>query len=240
MPERSRVFMYGRYKSLKSILALNLALSVASGQDWLGFDTVPTPVMVLQTEMPHVQVRNRLALMTNGHTQQPLWIWTEHYLKLDTIAGMNAVSRNLSKYEPKLLIVDPLYKVISANILDPNVIRGFLDNVDLLIEKHNISVLIVSHSRKGNAEREREFGNVDDMLGAGIFSAWADTVIKVTRKPGIGDNYVAEVSFEMTPRYATDDVEPIQALISKATLVASTLSPISIAAPTKRSKPMSS
>lgn len=187
MREKGRTVIYGKYKSLKSILAMNMALCVGGGTDWLGWDTPAggTKVLYLQIEMSHSSIQERLRAML-GHWEltkdrlyrQQTIIWSEPFIKLDTKEGMSLLYKWLLEYKPSLLIIDPLYKVMSGNILDPNAVRVFLDSLDKIISIHECSVLIVGHTRKGEYN---EWGS-DDLIGSMFFSAWADAVIKVTRK----------------------------------------------------------
>ena len=49
----TKMIIYGRYKSLKSMLGLDMAFSLASGTSWLGFDPPKdgSKVLYLQLEI---------------------------------------------------------------------------------------------------------------------------------------------------------------------------------------------
>lgn len=184
---QTKMVIYGRYKALKSMLGLDLAFSLASGQDWIGFSTPAegTKVMYLQLEIPYGLLRRRLEKTWNHRqTEQPIleqpMFWTQHVLKLDQQAGFNLLEHFIKKHKPSVLVIDPLYKVISGNILAAIDVQRVIDQVDALIGRYDISVIIISHTRKGIADMG-EWGS-DDLLGSVFLSAWADTVIKIERR----------------------------------------------------------
>src|SRR3989337_992361 len=77
----SKVILYGRYKAMKSMLALRFMLSCATGDSWLGFNTPKQGLRVLyrQLEVPKPQFQERVLIMTGGSNyvvkHEPM-IWT--------------------------------------------------------------------------------------------------------------------------------------------------------------------
>ena len=194
----SRVILYGRYKSLKSMLAMQFCLAVSRGEDWLGFQTTKQKVMYLQLEVPAPQLHNRLTKMTkhlNGTGHENLWLWNIPALKLDTWQGTKELQSKLEEFHPSVLVIDPLYKVVT----DTNAVTAFIDQIDTLKEAFGLSVFLVHHPRKG--ERGSEWGNSDDMLGDSKLLNWSDTVIRVERL----SHSQVEVSFDVT-RHAEEEI----------------------------------
>ena len=208
----TKAIVYGRYKSMKSMLVQRLGLDVANGTPWLGIETPPKglPVLYLQLELPHARLQKRVIAMSNGQrwTKEPIVFWTEHFLKLDTPLGMAKLDSHLNRWRPRLLIIDPVYKVLSGDILDAHSIQVLLDNMDKVIEKYMCSIILVSHTRKPIKDMDNGGGrSSDDLLGSVFFSAWADSVIKVEK----GDGKL-RVNFDVI-RHAEEDIEPIIARI---------------------------
>ena len=195
----SRVILYGRYKSLKSMLALQFCLAVSRGEPWLGFQTTKLKVMYLQLEVPPPQLHNRLTKMTrnlNGIGHENLWLWYESSLKLDTWQGKMELKSKLEEFHPAVLVIDPVYKVVT----DTNTVTTFIDQIDTLKDDFDLSVFLVHHPRKG--ERGSEWGNSDDMLGDSKLLNWADSVIRVERL----SHSQIEVSFDVT-RHAEEEID---------------------------------
>ena len=216
--EQTKMIVYGRYKAFKSMLGLDMAFCLASGKDWLGFDTPNqgTSVFYLQLEISYQLFRSRLD-QSWSHRQRydpllrPLTLWTQHWLKLDTTQGFNLLDYYLGKHQPDLLIVDPLYKVISGNLLNAIDVQHVIDALDKLIGKHNLSVVLISHTRKGMMDMG-EWGS-DDLIGSIFFSAWADTILKVERRGGER----LTIKFDVV-RHAEKEIEAKEVLFNRDTL----------------------
>lgn len=202
MYEGSKVILYGRYKTMKSMIAMRFALSVASGDDWLGFATSGgRKVMYLQLELPPALLQKRFQAMQAPYTDNVI-VWTEPTIAIDTNAGMAQLERAIEAHEPNVLILDPIYKVMSGNLVENSQVKIFIDMIDLLMSRHpRLSVLLVSHTRKGKHESSG-FGDTDDLAGGFTFSAWADSVIKVERE----SHGRLKVHFEVV-RHAEDEIE---------------------------------
>ena len=201
----SRVILFGRYKSLKSMLATQMCLAISRGDDWLGFKTTKLKVLYLQLEVPPPQLHNRITKMThnnNGIENQNFWLWYEPSLKLDTHNGITKLTHRLEEIRPDVLVIDPVYKVVT----DTNNVTVFIDQIDELKEQFGLSILMVHHPRKRSNDPkkgEKEFGDADDMLGSSIFLDWADSVIRVERE----SHTEIKVSFDVA-RHAENELQP--------------------------------
>ena len=195
-----KIVIYGKYKSMKSMLAQRLAICLANGEPWIGFDTLPqgVPVLYLQLEIPAPLMQKRLLKTGKVKLKQQLFLWNEHFLKIDNDVGLKRLAEQVKLLKPAVLIIDPVYKVVGGDLLSTQHIQQLVDYIDLLIADCNVAVVMVHHTRKGIFE---DWGS-DDMLGSVIFSAWADSVIKIERK---GLNIT--VKFEVM-RHAEDELEP--------------------------------
>jgi RecA-family ATPase len=217
---KTKMIIYGRYKHLKSMLGLDMAFALASGQDWIGFHTQPSGVRVfyLQLEIPYGLLRTRLDKTWQGRQdhQQPmdhenLRFWTQHFLKLDQATGILMLDYYIEQYKPDVLVVDPLYKVLSGNLLMGLDVQRLLDNLDGMIAKYGLSVVIIAHTRKGMADMG-EWGS-DDLIGSSYLSNWADTVIKIERR---GSDRLA-IKFDVV-RHAELELDQREVTFNRETL----------------------
>lgn len=200
MYEGSKVILYGKYKTMKSMIAMRFALSVAEGTDWLGFGTNGggKTVMYLQLEIPPPLLQRRFQAM-NASPSNKVIVWTESNISIDTDEGMNRVEQAIEDFGPDVLILDPIYKVMSGNLVENSQVKTFIDRIDKLMDDFSpLSVMLVSHTRKGAYE---EAWGSDDLIGGVFFSAWADSVIKLER---IGHKRL-KAHFEVI-RHAEDEI----------------------------------
>lgn len=223
IPHKGRVFLFGRYGSWKSMLALNLGIAVIRGKDWLTFKTPapPTNVLYLQCELPQEELQKRARLMASSIGQADglpgrLFLWTEHYIKLDQNTGYGLLDKWVGALKPALVIVDPIYKVLSGDLLKYADVAPFLDRMDRLLDKHKVTIMLVCHPRKGQAD---EFG-ADDLMGSSLFPDWADTIIRVSRTGGMEQHEALRLEFEKV-RYAPEMLGDLHVTVDRRTLTMS-------------------
>ncbi len=231
LDEQGRMFLYGRYKSFKSMAAMHLGLSIIGGDPWFGFKTTPVDVAYLQIEVSHFFLQQRFEKMHRswhdkvhsipgapkctecGSRHKEMIFWTEPSIKLDSSTGLSKLSGFLKTYKPKLLIVDPLFKIQSGNMLDPNVFRDFSDLLDEIINKHKLALIVVAHSSKREVD-DNVWGS-DDLMGPALISAWADSIVKISRHGGQSD--LVTVNFDLV-RNADKPIEEVKATLNPDTL----------------------
>lgn len=181
--EESKMLVYGKSGSLKTMLMGDLALALKTGDKWLGFDTVPSSVLYLQLEVAEQLLQKRIKIMTktrtgsNGTTPERLWFWSDKSIRLDRGDGLDAIVKWVELLKPRVLIIDPIYKVVSGDLLAANSIQRVTDLLDDLIDRFKLSVILVHHAKKGASE---EWGG-ESMLGSGVWNFWAETIIEIKR-----------------------------------------------------------
>ncbi len=228
--ERGKLMLFGKEKTFKSMLMLSLALAVASGESWVGFGTTPTSVLYLQIEVPPRLLQERLQKMYKHWHQKPhinadaplcaecgqhhyeVNFWSDLNVKLDTPTGLATLSKHLSILKPKLLIVDPMYKIRAGDLLDPNAFRDFSDVLDQIADRFNLAIIMATHSSK--REVEADAWGSDPLMGPALIAGWADTVIWVTRRR---KENVVKLNFDVS-RDATELIKEVRATLDSDTL----------------------
>lgn len=208
--------------------ALNLSLSLVSELPWVGFPiTGQHKVLYLQMEIPHPLLHKRMSQMYRGWTdlypngasiKDKFYVWTEPFLKLDTPIGFRLLDGVLDRLRPTVVLIDPLYKALTGNILDPNSVRIFVDSLDGLIAKYEFSLVLFHHTRKGTLDEQADLGTTEDMLGSAVFSWWADTIIKVTKKGEKDRKVRLQLNFDVV-RHAEDLIEPREVIFDRSDLM---------------------
>ena len=202
----TRVIIYGKYKSLKSMLAMRFCVDVCRGREWLGFKTEKSSVIYLQLEIPNQMLQKRMVKMISAkEDHEKFYIWTEPTIKIDTDEGYKRIEDVIKKTHPKVLVIDPIYKILSGDMLETRHVQNLVDWIDRLITEYNMSIVLVHHTRKGLFNQQtNSFHDSDDMLGSVIFSAWADSIIKVERRQDkeivVRFDVVRHAEIELTPR----------------------------------------
>lgn len=178
---QTKMIMFGKFETWKSMLSYHLAFCIANGKPWLGFSTYKSPVYLLQVEVPQTQLRERVIKYALGNqtTSDMVWLCTEHYIKLDKGFGQSELEKELDRTHPKVLIIDPIYKVVSGRMTDEYDMRQFMDRVDILMGKYKFALILIHHDRKHQLFEGQVIDmGAEDMFGTSIFIDWCDTSIR--------------------------------------------------------------
>ena len=213
---QTRLILYGPYKSWKSLSVMDIAFCIAEGRPWHTYDTSPCRVLLIQIEIPRREFRKRVLKYANGNNSWPeqLLFCTQPYLKLDHSFGMTAMENALRQYHPEVLIIDPIYKVISGDISNSYDVMKFLDNMDILMNKYGCAIILVSHTRKpimtvdGPMDR-----GTDELMGSSYLANWCDTAI------GVKVLSDAAIQYEFaTMRHAEEELKPLRVKVNRTKL----------------------
>lgn len=174
----------GEPKSCKSFLALDVAVSVASGARCLGrFEPTTTgPVLLFAAEDALTTVRQRLESIS--HVRQvpfkklDLQVITAPSLRLDTRTDQQRLAATVEHLKPKLLLLDPFVRL---HRIDENVsadVAPLLDFLRQLQRRFHTAVLVVHHARKGG--HKMRAGQA--LRGSSEFHAWGDSNLYLRRR----------------------------------------------------------
>jgi hypothetical protein len=203
IPKGGCGFISGTPKSMKSWLALDMAVCAAQGIPYMGYAIeLPIHVLYLQQEDPTVLVKNRLnTIATSKH---PRWTLDRPMQDLKPYPGQLFVevysgfqgndpgwqtwlSEMVRRHDIGLVIFDTLATVAPGTDVDSGVAvkMELLDPVKEIARDLNCAMLFVHHNTKSQSN-ERAGQN---MAGSGQVHAWADFGIYIRMKSD--DNIIA-------------------------------------------------
>lgn len=178
-------FIGGHPKSGKSWLALDLAVSVASGTDCLGSFAVEQrgPALVYLAEDALPRVRERLASICTHRglalEDLDLWAITSPRLRLDTPGDQERLEGTVAMLKPRLLVLDPLVRLHTGDensSADVSALLGFLRG---LSREHQLALVLVHHmTKKGHSQLGQA------LRGSSDLHAWSDSAAYLTRHKG--------------------------------------------------------
>ncbi|MBM3668140.1 MAG: hypothetical protein FJW90_11850 [Actinobacteria bacterium] len=173
-------------KSLKSWLALDMAVAVAAGVPCLGTFPVstPGPVLLYAAEETLPAVRARLESLARHYqldlAQIPVWVITADALRLDRADDQRKLEATVLHYQPRLLVLDPL---IRLHTLDENAsgpMAALLGFFRLLQRKTGTAIALVHHTRKNPAAGGAGYS----LRGSSDLYAWLDCFLHLERRRG--------------------------------------------------------
>jgi hypothetical protein len=174
----------GEPKCCKSFLALDVAVSVASGAPCLRqFPVRRTgPVVLFPAEDSLAVVRQRLAGIAAAaqvtFESLPVEVITAPALRLDTPADRQRLWHTVEHHQPILLILDPLIRLHRVDENDATQIATLLSYLRELQRQFHLAVLLVHHARKdSHATRPGQA-----LRGSSELHGWGDSNLYLRRK----------------------------------------------------------
>lgn len=173
----------GAPKSCKSWLALDLAVSVASGTACLGRFEVESqgPALVYLAEDPLVQLRDRVAQLCRHRgidlRTLPLHAITAPSLRLDVESDRRALEGTLSALRPRILVLDPLIRLHRLDENSSADVSGLLGFLRELNRRHEVALVLVHHMAKRS---HRDPGQA--LRGSSDLHAWTDSACYLIRR----------------------------------------------------------
>ncbi|KKN53796.1 hypothetical protein LCGC14_0598890 [marine sediment metagenome] len=217
---QGKIILFGPYKSWKSMTAIDLAFKLSSGKPWLGFKTTLSTVLIVQLEIPKAAYQKRVIKYCFGNKLSPLgnlFLVTTRNLKLDKAWGAALLKQWIAETQAQVVIIDPIFKIMSGRLTDEYDVRQFTDRVDEIIEELRVSFVLIHHEGKDwIIEGERYDRGADAAFGSAVFGWWCDSSIEL-RTISEGSNIV-DISFPLL-RLAEDSIKPIRVEINRSNLV---------------------
>jgi hypothetical protein len=174
----------GEPKCCKSFLALDMAVSVATGRACLRRFGVPEkgPVLLYAAEDPLHVVRARLegiALAAGADFESlDVHVITAPKIRLDLREHTERLFATVEELRPKLLVLDPFVRL---HHIDENVaaeVAPLLEGLRALERRFHLAVVLVHHSRKGAASAR----GGQALRGSSELHAWGDSNLYLRRK----------------------------------------------------------
>ncbi|TET49852.1 MAG: AAA family ATPase [Anaerolineales bacterium] len=209
----------GAPKACKSMMGLDLAVSVASGTACLGRFEVhtPGPVVVYLAEDALPRVRDRVAQLCRHRglalRNLNLHVVTAPSLRLDLEHDRRALDQTLGAIQPKLLVLDPLvrlHRLDENSAADVSGMLGFLRDIN---RRHQLALVLVHHMAKRS---RRDLGQT--LRGSSDLHAWIDSACYLVRRDDQRLRLTVEHRSAPAPdpvllRLVAGDGEPLRLLV---------------------------
>lgn len=162
LPARTTTLLSANGGVGKSNLALQLAVSLATGSPWLGMDVVPSRVLVISAEDEARTVHFRVAnicsdvnvalsaladrLTVYDMAQSDCVMWGEHGMT----ERMQWLADAVDRHQADVVIIDNSSDVFAANENDRAAVRGFMRALNVIASGCNCAMLLLAHVDKAS------------------------------------------------------------------------------------------
>jgi RecA-family ATPase len=167
-----KMLISGSSKAGKSFLLLELAISLAEGRKWLGFQCRKTRVFYVNLEIDEKSCGNRideihLALGVEPKYEQDFVVWSLRgsSMPLDKLAPK--IIRKVANKGYEAIIIDPIYKVITGDENNATQMSSFTSLFDKIGKETGCTIIYSHHHSKGAQGYKRA---MDRASGSGVFA----------------------------------------------------------------------
>lgn len=174
----------GKRGTFKTFLVLSAIFAISSGKPFLNkFPTRQGKVIYLDKENGVYVMRERKNLIKKGleieDEKLPVGFICFSPLKIDKQRDINAIEELIVAHKPSLLVIDTYRRGISFEENDAGKVSWlFVDILRPLVEKHKITILLIHHDRKGEAQGDE----MDMIRGSSDLANYADFIMKNERR----------------------------------------------------------
>jgi hypothetical protein len=191
LPKESILMIVAKQKVGKSLLAMNVALHLAAGKDFLGFRIEsPHRVLFLAAEGGRHSFKARAMKMVQsiGGTEgmpERVNVMANPDMQLDDADGVKLLRATIEDCQPDIVIFDPLVKFHGADENSAKEMTQINRVLRQLITDYGIAVILVHHQGKGAEGNTR---------GSSAISGEYDSCMMLTAKD---DSDKIQVKFEL-------------------------------------------
>jgi len=181
LAEEYKICIFGGPKMMKSILAQQTAMCLAADIPWLGYRVTQCRVMYLQGEITKYGFRLRVVKMASNLGKaiplDALYFDSSFTFKLDRKSDIDRLRKDIARFNPKVLIIDPWYKMLSTE--DNRAYDATKDVMDSLIADFGISVIMVHHDTVPKTDVNGKVIKTFHPRGPRTIEGWFDTLIQI-------------------------------------------------------------
>lgn len=167
-----KMLISGSSKAGKSFLLMELAVALAEGIKWLGFECKKSKVIYVNLEIDPASCINRFLEIYKGLGIKPkfpndIYVWNlrGHAVPLDKLVPK--LLRRVSSQHFDAVIIDPIYKVITGDENNASEMGQFCNQFDKICQVSGCSTIYCHHHSKGAQGFKKA---MDRASGSGVFA----------------------------------------------------------------------
>jgi RecA-family ATPase len=178
-----KMLLAGPSKAGKSFALIGMAISIAEGKKWLGFQCAQGRVLYVNLELDRASCLHRFKDVYDALSWRP-----EHIDSID-IWNLRGNSIPMDKLAPKLIrraakknylaiIIDPIYKVLTGDENSADQMAAFCNQFDKVCHELGAAVIYCHHHSKGYQGSKR---SMDRASGSGVFARDPDALLDMVQ-----------------------------------------------------------
>jgi hypothetical protein len=171
----------GPSKAFKSWTLLDMCVGVATGQNWLGFETAQGRSLYVNLELIEYSVQQRINAITAARALQvpeALHVWNLRGKPRPLPELLTELKAQIRGEGFSLIVIDPIYKCLQGRAEnDTGDIGAMLGEIEAVAAETGAAVAFGAHFAKGNASSKV---SMDRISGSGVFARDPDAILTAT------------------------------------------------------------
>ena len=178
-----KMLLAGPSKAGKSFALIELAICIAEGLPWLGFQCAQGKVMYVNLELDRASCLHRFrdvreAMGAPRAHSVDIWNLRGRSIPMDKLAPK--LIRRCMKKNYIAIIIDPIYKVITGDENSADQMAKFCNQFDKVCTELGCAVIYCHHHSKGSQGGKR---SMDRASGSGVFARDPDALLDLIELP---------------------------------------------------------
>lgn len=176
-----KMLISGSSKAGKSFLLMQLAIALSKGSKWLEFGCMKSKVLYVNLEIDRascinrfVEIYKRLGIKPEVDEYLAIWNLRGKSMPLDKLMPI-LIERTKSE-SIDVVIIDPIYKVITGDENKATDMAKFTNLFDKLCLETSVAVIYSHHHSKGEQGFKRA---MDRASGSGVFARDPDSLLDI-------------------------------------------------------------
>lgn len=199
LPKMGKFLLYAPRKSGKSYLSYQMARCIGEGLPFLGMPTQQGRVLLLQFELGTAVLQQRIVKDTKK--QYPnVFVGTSFSLKIDDSESKKLLWKAIEAVQPDVLILDPLYKIMSGDENETKDMKAIVEVLDQTISMFKCSIVIFHHAGKDISRGAR---------GSSVIEDWVDTALEMKKTSKQGEPLRVKLTAKAL-RHAADPTDDMK------------------------------
>ena len=172
-----KLLLAGPSKAGKSFALIELAICIAEGLPWMGFQCAQGKVLYVNLELDRASCLHRFrdvrrAMGAPERNGVSIWNLRGHSVPMDKLAPK--LIRRAAKQNYLAIIIDPIYKVITGDENSADQMAAFCNQFDKVCTSLGCAVIYCHHHSKGAQGGKR---SMDRASGSGVFARDPDALL---------------------------------------------------------------
>lgn len=186
-----KLLISGPSKAGKSFALIQLAIAIAEGWKWFGFQCVQGKVLYVNLELDERSAKKRFVDIYNtigkGHENVDnidVWNLRGKTSPMDKLAPK--LIRKAQKIGYMAVIIDPIYKVLTGDENSAHEMANFTNQFDKIATELGCAVIYCHHHSKGSQGGKN---SMDRSSGSGVFARDPDAILDLIELPAGEERY---------------------------------------------------